>query len=508
MDTTQVTYAPDAARRIGFLPLQTEFNVLGKRWKLVLACALLSIAIGGYVAAVIPDQYWSRVQMIVDNRIFHLGQSDAVFSDSSVTDAIMENQVEILRSEAVALNVIDRLGLASDPEFVPQGPGLSERVAAWIGLAPASSEILDQRRAALSEFSRALSVRRLGASHIIEVGFNSLDPAKSANIANEIARVYLERQISDNSYAARTASAWLRARLQRAGPSTKILTLASVPTEESGLSDAVVVAGFGVLGIGFGLAVAFAAEATDRRIRTPETVAAVLETNCFGSLPRAPGRARKDTAALLYHSALLPYCDFAHVLHHARLGAESFYPTETVRTIGVSSGKGRAGKSTIAANLASVCAQATSGRILLVDANPYMPSLSKSLAPDAAGGLIDVLEGRAALRDVSHSHRQLNFDFLPLAANARLGSQTEGLIWTGAMKHVIDEALASYETVIVDLPSLGPSADVRAAAQILDVFLLAVAYDTNASKLKRDLAAMDGVLARFCGSILNCGVKA
>ena len=101
---------------------------------------------------------------------------------------------------------------------------------------------------------------------------------------------------------------------------------------------------------------------------------------------------------LFDYFSLFPGSDFAHVLHHARLGAKILYPTETVRTVGVTSNKRRAGTSTIAANLASVYAQAASGRVLLVDANPYMPSLSKSLAPNAAAGLIDAIEGSVTLK--------------------------------------------------------------------------------------------------------------
>lgn len=509
IDAMEVTYAPDAVHHSDFVPLQSEFRALGRRWKLFLICALVATAMGAYVAWTVPDQYSGRVQLIVDNRTIHLGRPDAVFSDSSVTDAIMENQVEILKSEAVALSVIDRLGLSSDPEFVQEGPGPGDRIRSLIGLDTTTPELLDERRAALPGFSDSLSVRRLGESHIIEVRFFSLDPAKSANIANEIARVYLHRQFSDNSDAARTASAWLRARMQKAGPSTKILTLASVPTYPSGLSDLKVVAGFAVLGIGLGLAAAFAAEAMDRGIRTPEAAAEALETNCFGLLPRVRiRRARTGAASLSNYASVFPGSDFAHVLHHARLGAESFYPTETVRTVGVTSNKRHAGTSTIAANLASVYAQAASGRVLLVDANPYMPSLSKSLAPNAAAGLIDVIEGRAAIKEVSYSHPQGNFDFVPLAASTRLDDQVRGLIWINGMKGAIDDALAHYQTVILDLPPIGPHADVRAAAPFVDVFLLAVAYRTNANKLRHDLAALNGVRTMVAGTILNRGARA
>ena len=97
---------------------------------------------------------------------------------------------------------------------------------------------------------------------------------------------------------------------------------------------------------------------------------------------------------------------------------------------------------------------------------------------------------------------------MPLAANARLDDQAGGLIWTNGMKGIIHDALAFYETVIIDLPPIGPHADVRAATQFIDVFLLAVAYDANATKLRGDLAGLDSVRASFAGSILNRGVRA
>lgn len=508
----QQTYPAEPFHGSHYLPLQNEFKAVASRWKLVLFCVLLAFATGGYVAWATPDQYLSRVQLIVDNRTINLGRQDAVFSDSSITDATIESEVEILKSEALALDVIDRLGLASDAEFVPNEPGLLQHFAAWVGL-PLEFQISDVRRAALPGFSRALSVRRLGASHIIEVLFRSYDPAKSADIANEIARVYLQRQASDKVEVARTASAWLRARMQKAGPTTKVLTPAAVPTAKSGLGNTATVLGFTVFGFGFGVAAAFTAAAVDRGIRTLEAAAAALEAHCFGSLPRIRLRRSwmrdsKQIASWSNYVCHFPNSDFAHVLHHSRLGAESFYPGGTVRTIGVTSGEGRAGKSAIAVNFASVCAQAKSGRVLLIDANPYAPSLSRTLAPDAAAGLMEVLEGKAALRDVVHSHSERNVDFVPLSTRTRLTKWTGGLIWTSNMKRIFDDALTSYETVVVDLPPITPYADVRASAPFIDVFLFAIAYDTDSNKLRRSLAALESVRSRISGSILNVGVKA
>ena len=212
----------------------------------------------------------------------------------------MENQLEILKSEAVALNVIDRLGLWSDPEFVREGPGLSDRIGALIGLAPTTPEFLDKRRAAPCPASPSpCRFDGLGESHIIEVRFFSLEPAKSAAIANEIARVYLQRQFSDNSDAARTASAWLRARSAEGGPLDEGPYACVSPHLQVGAERCQNRGRVRRARLRLRPCRRLCGRGNDRGVRTQEAAAAALETDCFGTLPRVRGhRAGGGSGAL------------------------------------------------------------------------------------------------------------------------------------------------------------------------------------------------------------------
>jgi hypothetical protein len=71
--------------------------------------------------------------------------------------------VEVLRSEPIANAVIDTLDLTHDPEFRVMVGSDGQR-----------------QRAILDTFERALTVRRIGQSYVIEVSFSSAGSAKAA----------------------------------------------------------------------------------------------------------------------------------------------------------------------------------------------------------------------------------------------------------------------------------------------------------------------------------------
>ncbi|TCU06818.1 tyrosine-protein kinase domain-containing protein [Rhizobium sullae] len=491
------------------LPFQLELSIARKRWKIILLCILIAGLAGSVFAVGSPDKYRALVQFAVDNRTMQLRQSDAIYSDSSVTDAIVESQVEILKSEPIALAVIQNLNLTRDTEFVPAGRPLRDQLAEFTGWSFLSSQVgLDITRTALHNFKQAFTAHRIGMSNIVEVRFESTDAIKSARIANTIAKVYLRWQSEGRAAAAKSASAWLRNHVQDAGPSTTVLTPAEPPSFTSGVSDVVVVGGFLTLGGCLGFAMAFFAEAADRRIRTKDDLLSALALNCYGILPRVPvqgeGRRLAKGDRLLDYALRQPMSSFAHVIQHARLAATSFHPDNTVRTIGVTSCHGGVGKSVVAANMAHAIAQAKGCDVLLVDANPYNSALTASMAPGATVGIIDVLAGRSKLDDALATFE--NVSVLPIAPIADAECHM-GTIWTTAMSALIGEALARFEIIVFDLPAIEPFADVRASAQVLDVFLLVIGTGENSDRLRESLAAIDDLDRKIAGTILNDGVR-
>lgn len=130
-------------------------------------------------------------------------------AQSAVINARVDSEVEILRSQATALAVIEAEQLFLDPEFGPR-LGLLERIGAAIGLDLSSS---DARRAigmtpgadgavgeellqsALSRLQDATEIRRRGLTYLIAISVDSESPTRAAELANATARVYIERQL-------------------------------------------------------------------------------------------------------------------------------------------------------------------------------------------------------------------------------------------------------------------------------------------------------------------------
>jgi uncharacterized protein involved in exopolysaccharide biosynthesis len=65
----------------------------------------------------------------------------------------------------------------------------------------------------LTRFKRALSVRLLGRSYVMEIAFTSYDADKAARIASEMAKVYIQDQLEARIDQSREAGDWLQARI-------------------------------------------------------------------------------------------------------------------------------------------------------------------------------------------------------------------------------------------------------------------------------------------------------
>lgn len=483
-----------------------ELQTVRRHWKLVLICIMLAGVAGIAVAILMPPRYAALVQFNVDYRTMQLRQQDAVYSESAVTDGVVESEVEVLKSEPTALAVITRLKLTDDPEFVPAGTSWRNRLAMSSGLSfLRGDEASSASRTALHNFQKALSVHRIGLSHIIEVRFRSVDPQKASLIANTIADVYLRGQQEARASYARSASAWLRPRVQEAGPSTSVLARAEPPSYASGVSDKVIFGAFLLFGACSGMGLALVLEATNNRIRNRDDLVNAIPLSCYGVLPRIAALRRpksgRDFLELIVKNRNTA---LSHVIHHCRLAVMSSHPSETVRTIGVTSCAQGSGKSLVAVQLAMLMVQ-SGEKVLLIDANPYNSSISRSFAPHATGGLQQALKGDAPLRDCIFESNGLGI----LAIASTSYSSQSVLMWTPRMSRLIGEALATceYDAIVFDLPSISPYADVRASAPLIDVYLLVVGHGEEAENIREKLREIDDVAQKVSGTVLNSGVN-
>jgi polysaccharide biosynthesis transport protein len=142
--------------------------------------------------------------------------------------AHMSSQVEVIRSRNLASSVIDKLGLALDPEFNAALQPRSmirrlldelpiEDVKRELGLAPPDlSETAAKQRereAVVDAFLENVSAQTVEMSRVIQVEFTSTDPGKAALIANALADAYINQQLQAQYEAIRRTMSWLTDRV-------------------------------------------------------------------------------------------------------------------------------------------------------------------------------------------------------------------------------------------------------------------------------------------------------
>jgi len=156
----------------------------------------------------------------------------------------------------------------------------------------------------------------------------------------------------------------------------------------------------------------------------------------------------------------------------------------------------------IVASLARAVAQA-GARTILVDADLRKPTLSRSLVPEAGFGLIEVIQGKAALEDAIWTDPDTKLEFLPYVERA-LAQPVIDIFSTNAAEQLFERLRSEYDYVFVDLCPLSPVIDVRSTTDLCDAYLFVVEWGrTRIDVAKHALATAPRVWGKLLGAVLN-----
>ena len=179
----------------------------------------IAIALGFVYVMTTPPSFTATTTMMIDAKRVQLFQQNSLISDLPVDAATVGSQVEVMKSETIAQAVIDKLHLVNDPEFVGPGGGLVGTLLNLVTSLFSSGETANidsdfaLKRAAVGRFEKKLTIRRVGLTYVINISFQSLNPARAAEVANAVANAYIDDQLEAKFDAARRAGSWLQARL-------------------------------------------------------------------------------------------------------------------------------------------------------------------------------------------------------------------------------------------------------------------------------------------------------
>ena len=197
-----------------------------------------------------------------------------------------------------------------------------------------------------------------------------------------------------------------------------------------------------------------------------------------------------------------PFSRFAESIRSIKVAADLNEIVKLNKVIGFTSSLPMEGKSTMAAALALLIAQG-GGRVILVDCDLRNPSLTRTLAPSAKAGFIDVISEKAAIEDVLWTDPKTNLSFLPTVMKSRV-AHTNEILASAATKNLFDELCRRYEYIIVDLPPLAPVVDVRITTHFVNSYVFVIEWGgTKIDVVKKVLADAPGVYENLLGAVLN-----
>jgi succinoglycan biosynthesis transport protein ExoP len=187
-----------------------------RQFPVVLFVALLTFGVGLAYVSTTPPRYTGEAKLIIDTRRLQQFQQPAL-GEVPVDSAAVESQIEILRSENIALSVIKDHHLTDDSEFVGPSGGLIGTTVSYVSRLFASDDPrseFDPTRRALAVFLSRLTVKRINLTYVIDIAFESRSPERAAQIANAVADAYIVDQLEVKYQTTRRAASWLQDRLQ------------------------------------------------------------------------------------------------------------------------------------------------------------------------------------------------------------------------------------------------------------------------------------------------------
>jgi polysaccharide biosynthesis transport protein len=196
--------------------LRAASTLLRRQWSVVAGVTALAILAGLLYCLFAKPQYSSTALLIIDTKSTQLSEAQQTPVDTGKDTAFVDSEVEVLKSEQIALKVIDDLKLDNESEF--QRPGYVEsllRAVLPASVVPADIGPTDYERVrrAVGFFKNKLDIRRVGLSFVIEVAFVSEDPKRAALVANAVSEAYISDQLESKFQVTQRAGTWLQQRL-------------------------------------------------------------------------------------------------------------------------------------------------------------------------------------------------------------------------------------------------------------------------------------------------------
>lgn len=245
-----------------------------------------------------------------------------------------------------------------------------------------------------------------------------------------------------------------------------------------------------VVGLIFGVGIAFCLEYLDTSVKSLEDVERFLKVPVLAVVP-------KDVGVLHKQSGMSPDAEAYRILR-TNIEFNRKNPEDNAITV-VSGGAGE-GKSTTLVNLAYICAQG-GYTTLMIDADLRRPRLHTFFDINNSVGLTNYLTTDLVLEDVILQTPVDNLYFMP---SGILPADAAGILNSRRMSELIQDVKQRFDLVLIDSPPILGVSDASVLASEVDLTMIVVQH----RKLPRNMLirvkqAVENVGGHVIGVVLN-----
>jgi receptor protein-tyrosine kinase len=254
-----------------------------------------------------------------------------------------------------------------------------------------------------------------------------------------------------------------------------------------------------LLGLLVGAIAAFIRERMDDRLRGRHDLEETMGAPVMTMIPSVPSwRDKQRTFVATLEAPRSPTAEAYRTLRTSILVAAAERGIKTLMVVSSMAGEG---KSTTAANLAVVLAQADK-RVVLMSADLRRPRIHEFFGLESGQtGLSEVLSGQ---RRAWESLRSGRIDNLWILSSGKVADHPTELLQSPAMAELIAEQRDVVDFILIDCPPVLAVADALVLAPLVDaVLFVADAESTPRGAVIQARAQLDQVGARVLGSVLN-----
>ena len=336
----------------------------------------------------------------------------------------------------------------------------------------------------VSELSDIVSAQPIRDTQLIEIAVTGQHPVMMTDIANATAQLFIEQQQAELPPEQSSA-------LRVAQP-------ALVPTEPIGpnpLRNAIL-AGF--LGLMLAGAVVMLYEYLDDKIKTPNDLETVAGLTTLGVVALQRGR---KTPQINLITANAPRSPVAEAYRLVRTNLEFASIDHPLKTVLVTSSNPREGKSTTAANLATVLAQGGK-RVILIDADLRKPSLHRIFGVINRVGITNALV--RGIEDADRYLQRTAVDGLRLLTSGPMPPNPAEVLSSTRFTDLLEKLKPLADVLIIDSPPVLAVTDPMIIAGRVDGTLLIVdSKKTRSEALRSAVEALSKSGTYMLGGVLN-----